>query len=130
MSHSSNPSNASAAKPIVGPTTPEQQRVVERIAMQRERLTLDRIRRFLALDRLAVGTDQNQDNDNRSQGASVETGRYVADGVYVGVRQGTDGGPPRVGVQVDVLPRVRVEAETGGNSSAGDRLGLSFEFEY
>jgi translocation and assembly module TamB len=91
---------------------------------------LDRIRRFLALDRLAVGTDQNQDSNNRSQGASVETGRYVADGVYVGVRQGTDGGPPRVGVQVDVLPRVRVEAETGGNSSAGDRLGLSFEFEY
>ncbi|GGJ00060.1 hypothetical protein GCM10011320_03610 [Neoroseomonas lacus] len=92
---------------------------------------LDRIRRFLALDRLAVGTDQSQENSNsRNQGASLETGRYVADGVYLGVRQGTDGGPPRVGVQVDVLPRVRVEAETGGNSSAGDRIGLSFEFEY
>jgi translocation and assembly module TamB len=91
---------------------------------------LDRIRRFLALDRLAVGSDTSDDTNNRSQGASIETGRYVADGVYLGVRQGTDGGPPRVGVQVDVLPRVRVEAETGGNSSAGDRIGLSFEYEY
>jgi translocation and assembly module TamB len=91
---------------------------------------LDRIRRFLALDRLAVGSDGNQGTDGRNQGATLETGRYVADGVYLGVRQGTDGGPPRVGVQVDVLPRVRLEAETGGNSSAGDRLGVTFEFEY
>ncbi|MEO3473884.1 translocation/assembly module TamB domain-containing protein [Roseomonas sp. CAU 1739] len=91
---------------------------------------LDRIRRALALDRLAVGSDTSQGNDNRNQGATLETGRYVADGVYVGVRQGTDGGPPRVGVQVDVLPRVRLQAETGGNSSAGDRLGVTFEFEY
>lgn len=93
---------------------------------------LERIRRTLALDRLAVGSDSSQGGEGRGQsgGPTLETGRYVADGVYVGVRQGTDGGPPRVGVQVDVLPRVRVEAETGGNSSAGDRLGLSFEFEY
>jgi translocation and assembly module TamB len=91
---------------------------------------LDRIRRALALDRLAVGSDGNQGEDGRNQGATLETGRYVADGVYVGVRQGTEGGPPRVGVQIDVLPRVRVQAETGGNSSAGDRLGVTFEYEY
>ncbi len=60
----------------------------------------------------------------------AETGRYVADGVYLGVRQGPVGGAPRVGVQIDVLPRVRVEAETGGNSAGGDRLGLNFEWEY
>ncbi len=92
---------------------------------------LDRIRRALALDRLAVGQDSsNQDSNSRNQGATLETGRYVADGVYVGVRQSSEGGPPRVGVQVDVLPRVRLQAETGGNSSAGDRLGVTFEFEY
>lgn len=91
---------------------------------------LDRIRRALALDRLAVGEERGQGANSRAQGATLETGRYVADGVYLGVRQSSEGGPPRVGVQIDVLPRVRVEAETGGNSSAGDRLGLSFEFEY
>ncbi|MBW6397231.1 translocation/assembly module TamB domain-containing protein [Roseomonas sp. HJA6] len=93
---------------------------------------LDRIRRTLALDRLSVNQDSQQGTDNtRNQGgASLETGRYVAEGVYVGVRQSSEGGPPRVGVQVDVLPRVRLQAETGGNSSAGDRLGVTFEFEY
>ncbi len=90
---------------------------------------LDRVRRFLALDRLAVG-EQQSETTGRTQGATLETGRYVADGVYLGVRQGTDGGAPRVGVQIDVLPRVRVEAETGGGSAAGDRIGLSFEYEY
>ncbi|WP_137123804.1 translocation/assembly module TamB domain-containing protein [Roseomonas sp. HF4] len=90
---------------------------------------LDRIRRTLALDRLAVGEDRPTDG-GRSQGATLETGRYVADGVYLGVRQSSEGGAPRVGVQIDVLPRVRVEAETGGNSAAGDRVGLSFEWEY
>lgn len=90
---------------------------------------LDRIRRTLALDRLAVGEDQRRDG-GRGQGATLETGRYVADGVYLGVRQSSEGGPPRVGVQIDVLPRVRVEAETGGNTAGGDRVGLSFEWEY
>ena len=90
---------------------------------------VDRIRRTLALDRLAVGEERSQDG-TRSQGATLETGRYVADGVYLGIRQGTEGGAPRVGVQIDLLPRVRVEAETGGNSAGGDRVGLSFEWEY
>ena len=90
---------------------------------------LDRIRRTLALDRLSVGEERSRDG-TRSQGATLESGRYVADGVYLGVRQGTEGGAPRVGVQVDILPRVRLEAETGGGSEGGDRLGLSFEWEY
>ncbi len=90
---------------------------------------IDRIRRTLALDRLAVGEERRQDG-GRGQGATLETGRYVAEGVYVGVRQSSEGGAPRVGVQIDVLPRVRIEAETGGNSAAGDRVGLSFEIEY
>ncbi|MBR0673573.1 translocation/assembly module TamB domain-containing protein, partial [Neoroseomonas soli] len=90
---------------------------------------IDRIRRALALDRLAVGEERNATN-TRTQGATLETGRYVADGVYLGVRQGTEGGAPRVGVQIDLLPRLRLDAETGGSSAGGDRVGLSFEWEY
>jgi len=54
----------------------------------------------------------------------------VADGVFVGVKQSADGGPPRVGVQIDLTPRLRLEAESGGNSLAGDRVGIGFEIEY
>jgi hypothetical protein len=28
------------------------------------------------------------------------------------------------------MPRVRLEAESGGNSLAGDRVGIAFEYEY
>ena len=91
---------------------------------------LNRIRRTLALDRLSVGSAQQGEGRSDGTSAVVEGGRYVAPGVYVGVRQGTTGGAPRVGVQLDVLPRVRVEAETGGNSRGGDRVGVSFELEY
>ena len=51
-------------------------------------------------------------------------------GVFVGVKQSADGGPPRVGVQIDLTRRLRLEAESGGNSLAGDRVGIGFEIEY
>ncbi len=92
---------------------------------------MERIRRTLALDRLSIG--QEKEGDQRAgqePGATLETGRYVADGVFVGLKQSADGGPPRVGVQIDLTPRLRLEAESGGNSLAGDRVGVAFEIEY
>lgn len=92
---------------------------------------MERIRRTLALDRLSIG--QEKEGDQRlgeTPGATLESGRYVADGVFLGLKQSTDGGPPRVGVQIDVTPRLRLEAESGGNSLAGDRVGIGFEYEY
>ncbi|MDB5381798.1 MAG: hypothetical protein JWO26_1430, partial [Rhodospirillales bacterium] len=53
-----------------------------------------RIRAVLGLDRLSAGQTQQG-------GATVEAGRYVAPGVYVGVRQGTGSAPPGVNVQVE-----------------------------
>ena len=94
---------------------------------------LARIRRNLGLDRLAVGSGDGDDSRTRgsnNNSATLEAGRYIAPGVYLGVQQGTTGGGPRVGVQVDVAPRLRLEAQTGGNTQAGDRVGLSYEFEY
>jgi translocation and assembly module TamB len=92
----------------------------------------DRIRRALALDRLGVGeAERNAQQSGGGSGApTLEAGRYVADGVYLGVTQGTSGGTPRVGVQIDLLPRLRLEGSTGGNTQAGDRIGLGYEFEY
>ena len=92
---------------------------------------MERIRRTLALDRLSIGQEkEGEQRAGQEPGATLESGRYVADGVFVGVKQSADGGPPRVGVQIDLTRRLRLEAESGGNSLAGDRVGIGFEFEY
>ena len=84
---------------------------------------LDRPRTAAGLDRLGVAGDGQR-------GAAVEAGRYVAPGVYVGVRQGiSGGGTPGVGVQVELTPRLRLEGQTS-TGPAGDRLGLTWEREY
>ena len=84
---------------------------------------LDRLRTAAGLDRLGVAGDGRR-------GAAVEAGRYVAPGVYVGVRQGTSGGgTPGVGVQVELTPRIRLEGQTQ-TGAAGDRVGVTFEYEY
>jgi translocation and assembly module TamB len=83
---------------------------------------VDRLRRGLGLDRLGVGSD----GAGRS---ALEAGGYVAPGVYLGIRQGTAGGTPGVGVQVELTPRLRLEGETS-TGPAGDRLGVTWEREY
>ncbi|MGI3778203.1 MAG: translocation/assembly module TamB domain-containing protein, partial [Janthinobacterium lividum] len=56
---------------------------------------LSRVRKGLGLDRLSLGSAAN------GNGASVEAGRYVAKGVYVGAKQGTSGGT-QAQVQIDL----------------------------
>jgi translocation and assembly module TamB len=85
---------------------------------------LDRVRSALGLDRLGVGSGAGN-----STAPTVEAGRYVAPGVFLGVRQGTSGGQTGVGVQVEITPRLKLEGETA-TGPAGDRLGLSYELEY
>jgi translocation and assembly module TamB len=84
---------------------------------------VDRVRGRLGLDRLGVTSDPTMAN-----GAAVEAGRYVAPGLYLGVRQGT-GGNTGVGVQYEVTRRLKLEGQTA-TGPAGDRVGLSYEVEY
>lgn len=94
---------------------------------------LERVRETLGLDRLAVGgggeAAARTTAAQERAGPTLEAGRYVADGVYVGVRQGTDTGSSRVGVRVDLTPRLRLEAETG-DRQAGERVGVSMEWQW
>ncbi|MDO9708210.1 translocation/assembly module TamB domain-containing protein [Paracraurococcus lichenis] len=99
---------------------------------------LDKVRGLLGLDRLGVTSGAQQQSSTPGQTASttggqqgptVEAGRYVAPGVFLGVRQGTQGGQTGVGVQVEITPRLKLEGQTA-TGPAGDRLGLSYEFEY
>ena len=95
---------------------------------------LSRVRKSLGLDRLAVGGGQS------GTGASVEAGKYVMNGVYVGAKQDTAGGT-RAQVQVDITGRLKAQATviTGtppnvtGSAAQVDRgssIGLTYQFDY
>ncbi len=92
---------------------------------------LDKVRSALGLDRLGVAgaPEGGESGSGRGSGPSVEAGRYVAPGVYVGLRQGVQGGQTGVGVEVELTPRLRLEGQTA-TGPAGDRIGLTYQFEY
>jgi translocation and assembly module TamB len=96
---------------------------------------LGAIRKGLGLDRLSVG------GGSGGAGASVEGGRYVAKGVYVGAKQSAGGaGGTQVQVQVDITRHIKLNTAlgTGGASTQGatpqndpgSSVGLSYQFEY
>ncbi|WP_207537485.1 translocation/assembly module TamB domain-containing protein [Sabulicella rubraurantiaca] len=74
------------------------------------------IRRFLGLDQLGVG----------GPGGGAQAGRYLLPGVYLGLRQGTDG-QTGVGIEAEVTDRLKIEGSTG---TAGERLGATYQFEW
>ena len=96
---------------------------------------LNAIRKGLGLDRLNVGGGTN------GAGASVEAGRYVANGVYVGAKQSTSGaGGTQAQVQVDLTRHLKLQTTlgTGGGTAQGatpdndpgSSVGLAYQFEY
>jgi translocation and assembly module TamB len=95
---------------------------------------LGAVRKGLGLDRLSVG------NGVGGSGATIEGGRYVARGVYVGARQATSGGNTAAELQIDLTRHLKAEAQlaTGGGSvqgatpenDPGSTIGLSYQFDY
>jgi translocation and assembly module TamB len=97
---------------------------------------LTSVRRTLGLDRLAVGSAAVAGSTQTQ--TTVEAGRYVANGVYVGVKQNLSGGT-QTQVQVDITRRLKAQAtlSTGATASTstplqdnGSSVGLSYQFEY
>lgn len=91
---------------------------------------LDMARKKLGLDRLSIG-------GSSSGSPTLEAGRYVAPGVFVGVKQGTSATQTQAAVQVDVAKGFKVEALVGTGastnpsaSSMGSGLGVIYEHEY
>ncbi len=95
---------------------------------------LNSIRNGLGLDRLSVG------GGSGGSGASVQAGKYVARGVYVGAKQATSGGGSQATVQIDITKGLKLETDvgTGGasaqgsaaGSSTGTNVGVTYQFEY
>jgi translocation and assembly module TamB len=92
------------------------------------------VRGGLGLDRLSVGS-----GSGGASGATVEAGKYVANGVYVGARQGTSGGS-QAQVQIDLTKHLKLQTTlgTGGTPATGvtpendpgSSIGLTYGFEY
>jgi translocation and assembly module TamB len=103
---------------------------------------LDRIRSGLGLDRLSVGSgsgnsisnsipnlNQKQTGSTSTVNTSVEAGRYIANGVYVGAKQDTTGTGTQAEVQVDLTKRLKLETDMG-TGPGGNNIGLSYQFQY
>jgi translocation and assembly module TamB len=84
---------------------------------------LGRLRRSLGLDQLRVGSGASS-----SSPVSLEAGRYVAPGVYVGAKQGAAGNASRGVVEIQVLDNTKIEGDIGADSRG--RVGVKMEWDY
>ncbi len=84
---------------------------------------LETVRKGLGLDRLSVGGGAS------GSAPSVEAGRYVANGVYVGAKQGTTGSQTQATVQIDITKGLKAETDVG-TGQGGNSVGLTYQFEY
>jgi translocation and assembly module TamB len=89
---------------------------------------LDTVRKGLGLDRLSVGGG-TANGSGGSSAATIEAGRYVANGVYVGAKQGTTGAQSQATVQIDIFKGLKAETDVGAGPG-GNSLGLTYQFEY
>ena len=96
------------------------------------------LRKNLGIDRLSVSSSGNSADNNSN--TMVEAGKYVANGVYVGTRQGLNGGT-QARVQIDLTRHLKLDTVigTGGGTPAtgttiendpGSSIGLTYQFDY
>jgi translocation and assembly module TamB len=84
---------------------------------------LGSLRKGLGLDRLSVG-------GGSGSGPTVEAGKYVAKGVYVGAKQGVGGNAgTQATVQIDITKGLKLETDAGSGAGSNS-VGLSYQFEY
>jgi translocation and assembly module TamB len=99
---------------------------------------LGSVRQGLGLDQLSIGngignptgatpTAGSAASKNESA-PTLQAGRYVAPGVYVGAAQGTNGsGSTAAQVQIDIAKGLKLETQVGGDSNG---LGVTYQFNY
>ena len=93
---------------------------------------LGSLRNTLGLDRLSVGSGS-------TGSPTLEAGRYLAPGVYLGAQQSATGNGTQASVQIDIAKGLKLETTAGtgtasatGAASDGNAasVGLKYQFEY
>ncbi len=89
--------------------------------------TLEQVRKGLGLSRLSMGGGQT--------GPTLEAGKYVAPGIYMGAKQGLSATTTQGAVQIDITRRLKLEGAIGtgstttSNSGSGS-VGILYQYEY
>ena len=86
---------------------------------------LDKLRDATGLDRLTVGSSTTADGQTTG---TVGAGRYVTEGVYVGIEQGTVANSTEVVVEIDLTRSLKARSTTSGDGR--NRVGLRWQWDY
>lgn len=82
---------------------------------------MDRVQETLSLDVLRI-------DSGASGAATVSAGKYIQEGVYVGVEQGALASDSSVKVEIDVTPQISLETRVGQNASS--EVGVNWKWDY
>lgn len=92
---------------------------------------LGSVRQFLGLDVLSVDTTNATGDQNGTGGASVEAGRYVTEGVYVGAKQGVTDSSTSGKVEVEIIPGLSLQSDLTQNAEGmTGSIGLRWRHDY
>ncbi|MBU6449845.1 MAG: translocation/assembly module TamB domain-containing protein [Rhodospirillales bacterium] len=86
---------------------------------------LDSVRNALGLDQLSLGS-------SATGAPSVQAGRYIAPGVYVGASQAASGQGTAANVEINLYKGLKLQTSTGTNSTGqnSSSVGLTYQFNY
>lgn len=85
-----------------------------------------RLRNSLGLDQLTVNSSSS--GNSGSSSPSLEGGRYVAPGVYVGAQQGASDNSSRGVVEIEVFKHTKITGAIGADSN--DKVGAKMDWDY
>jgi translocation and assembly module TamB len=91
---------------------------------------MDRIRSSVGLDRLDLGAGGTNPNGTQgiAKGTTVSGGKYIANGVFVGVAQGVASNSSQAKVEIEITPNISVNSTFGTASGSG--FGAKYSVDY
>lgn len=85
---------------------------------------LTKIRNKIGIDRIDISkTEGNESNE-----VSIQVGKYISRGVFVSVNKSITAEANQIGIEANLLPNIKAEAQVGDDSSA--KLQLKWKHDY